>query len=161
EKEPGFLPAVLGMLADTPETHERVKAILDREEKAPAPALRAKDEVRTWLMQRSRFLRDELVKAAAEACFKESKYIEGEESLRALAKWECPKPRTVWETRGGGGEPRLAALAVALQLEHASRTNAAQAAEELRNRLKSIVTDRKAPGFARDFAVRGLLAVAW
>src|SRR6185503_13109360 len=133
--EPRFLFELLGMIADTPATHERVKAILDREEKAPALDPKATEGVRTWLMQRSRFFRDDLVKSAAAASFKEGKYMTGEDSLRALARLDWAKAEPVLEKHVAGEDPRLAALAIAIRLEHASTSNAVKAAEELRTRL--------------------------
>src|SRR5258706_10882517 len=108
-----------------------------------------------------RFIREDIVNEGGGRCLKEGMYIEGEEYLRPMARLDWAKAEPVLEKHVVGGEPRLVALAMAIQLEHASKANAGQSAEDLRNRLKSIVADKKAPGIAREFAVRGLLALTW
>ncbi len=165
EKDPENLPSLLDVLADTPETHEGVKNLLDRQS-----AIARSDEdgvneswnsaVKRWLMMRSRFFRDELIEGAGQAADQNGR-VNNEEELRALAKLDWAAAQPVLEKLAAGEGARTSALALALIYERSVESGGAALAESLRARLKSIVADRRAPGDARNTAYESLLASEW
>jgi hypothetical protein len=67
EKNPERLTALLDLLPDTTDTHDRVKKLLDREERTPHLSADQKQKTRKWLMTHSGYFRDELEQTAKEA----------------------------------------------------------------------------------------------
>ncbi len=159
EARPGLLPALLRFLPDTPEAHDRVRALLEG-----SPNLRRDDrariEVRSWLMRRSRHFRRELIASATQAA-DEDGGIRGREDLEALSRLDWHAAEPVLKAHAAGQHPRLAVLSVALLHNHAVEAGRWEEVDVLRARLIKTAADRDAPGRGRDVAIDALMTSDW
>ncbi|HEX5083344.1 MAG TPA: HEAT repeat domain-containing protein, partial [Blastocatellia bacterium] len=160
EKNPERLTALLDLLPDTADTHDRIKKILDREERTPRLSADHKRKAREWLMTHSGYFRDELAQAA-EGAKDENGWIAGESKIKALVRLDWARAEPILKKLASGDQPRAAALALALLYKRAVESNDARQEEALRTRLKAIVADRRANGYSRDAACDALLTTEW
>ena len=161
EKDPDDLWRLLDWLPDTPEAHDRVKALLDQMPPVDEKSRNSGTEyVHEWLMTHSRYFRDELVEQAGRLN-EANGYIHNEKLLIALARLDWKKAQPVLEHHLASGSPRRAALALSLQYTHAVETSDAAEEKNLRERLQKIATDTQAPGYARAKAGEALLKSSW
>jgi hypothetical protein len=160
EKSPERLTELLDLLPDAADTHDRVKKLLDQEERSPRPGVDWKKRAHEWLMSHSVYFRDELEQSAKEAK-DEDGGVSGEDRIEALAGLDWPRAEPVLKKLASGDQPRTAALALSLLYKHALKSNDARQEDALRTRLKAIVADREAKGYARDAACNSLLTTEW
>ncbi len=149
QRDPWRLGALLRYLPDEAPTYEWVKDHLDTSSRDVVEP--ARPAIREWLMQRSRHYRAELCAAAASARF-ERNAIVGQEAVEALARLDGVAAEPVLRAHTDGGEPRLRALALGLQLDRAVHDRALARAVALEAALRAIVADKTAPGLARALA---------
>jgi hypothetical protein len=99
----------------------------------------------------------------ARAAHWKGSYLEHEDAVRELAAHGAPVAvLPVLRAHERADEARLRILAQALLYEHAARLGVDQAERErLRQALMTTAEDRKAPGTARNEAMRVLMAGAW
>jgi len=160
EKNPERLTELLDLLPDTDDTRNRLKKLLDQEERSPQFSADWKKKVREWLMTHSGFFRDELEQAAKEAKDDDG-WVSGEDKIEALVKLDWPRAEPMLKKLSSGDQPRTAALALSLLYKHAAKSNDAPQEEALRIRLKSIVAESQAKGYARNAACGALLTTEW
>ncbi|HKQ77803.1 MAG TPA: HEAT repeat domain-containing protein [Blastocatellia bacterium] len=160
EKNPATLISLLDLLPAGADTHDRVKKLLDQEELSPQLGADWNKRAREWLMTHSAYFRDELERAAKEAK-DEDGWVRGKEIIEALVKLDWPRAEPLLKKLASGAQPRTAALALSLLYKYAVKSNDAQQEEALRTRLKSIVADKQAKGYARDTAGEALLTSEW
>lgn len=150
---PEWLQRLMGILPDTPATHDQIYQLLQSE---PEEGAYWKITARVYLQHRSQYFRDDLL---AEARSDEFDARRG--SLPSLAKldWEAAKP--IVEQMLGGTNPDGAALALGVQHEHAVSTGDAAQAESVRAKLKAMVSNRQANPFVRWQALASVMASEW
>ena len=159
-KMPEALPLLLNLLPDTVDARDRVKKLLDQETLSPRFHADWKTRVREWLMMNSRYFREELVLAAGVAKDDEG-WVKGKDDLNALARLDWQQAEPLLKRLAASDQARTAALALSLLYTNAAKNGKAAQGEEYRARLKSVVTDRKAPASARDTACETLLKTDW
>jgi len=173
-KKPRRFPSYEWLLPETPEAVANIKAAYDKlTEPAPRPASASapqpgsapvdpvqelRRQIHNWLLTRSLYFRDELIRDATNARF--DGYLIGLGANAALARLDWSAAEPLLNKHAAGSEPHVAAAAMALLYEHADKTGN-KAADELRQRLRGIVEDRKALGFVRDHAFKALMSSAW
>lgn len=101
--------------------------------------------------------------AQAQAAYWTGSYLKGDDSVRELALGGEPRAAlTVLRAHEKAGEPRLRALALALQYEHAKRLGVdAATRERLHRELMAMAENAQAPGYVREEACRVLLDQEW
>ena len=125
EQNHDLLPSLVDYLPDTPESHERVKALFDNrvpneDEDNDWKEKYWQSKVHRWLMLHSRYFRDDLVQEASKV--RESRPGEGdvgnEYYITALARldWERVEPILAQLMRSS--LPGQATFALSLQLSH-------------------------------------------
>lgn len=155
---PELVGDLLEMLPENAATFDAVEALLTGDVKWRDR--READGVRTWLMRRCRYHREELVRAASLARDEQTR-IDHEEDLRALAKLDAPGAEALLARMQRGDQPRTAALATALAYETAMARGDATGSEALRQRLKTIAESGASPAHARYLAALALLSSEW
>jgi len=160
EKNPAALTSLLNLLPKGADTHDRLKKLLDHEERSPQFNADWKKRVREWLMTHSGYFRGELEQAAKEAK-DEDGWVRGKDKIEALANLDWPRAEPLLKKLAAGDQPRAAAFALSLLYKYAVKSNDAREEEALRTRLKSIVADRQAKGHARDTACDALTTTEW
>jgi hypothetical protein len=149
--------------AGTPRDTELVEALLRLQPLAPAAnALEARPQPdreapapRSYSNASSR----KALEKDAAAAHDDEGYVLGGASLTDLTRIDWLRAQPLLARFAEEREPRRAALALALLYRH-ELTKGAQV-EALRLRLKSIATDRRAPGAARTAAFEALLTTDW
>lgn len=101
--------------------------------------------------------------AQAQAAHWTGSYLQGDDSIRELAQHgPASSALNLLIAHEKSAEPRLRALAIALQFEHAQRLGVdAAARERLHRALLALAEDTQAPGYSRAEACRVLLAGNW
>jgi hypothetical protein len=160
EAGPERLPRLISLLPDAPETAERVKKLYDAAQGSEKLDDAWRMRVREWLEFNSVYFVSELLGDARKAHDK-SGYVDGEAGLRALAKVEWDSAEPLLRSLSSGGQPRTAALALALLHRHALEAKDSGGEELFRARLQAIASDRNAPGHARDTTVEELSLTEW
>lgn len=158
ERRPETLPGLLEVLSTRPVVLERVKALYDTE--SPRRSDSWGKKVRDWLMQRSDFLRNDLMAEARGATDSENG-VAGQAALEALARLDPEAARPILEDGRRSARPRLATLALSLLYKDALRRGESEEEKRWRTDLKAVATDREAPGYARNRAVHTLMASPW
>lgn len=170
-----FRILLFDLAPDTSEAHDRIKAILDKRPPLPVnwnqPDQRElspdqqqefswQQTVRNWLMQHSRYFRDELVQRASQI-YEAEGMIHNEGVLVSLARIDWERAQTVLEMHATSNSPRRAALSLAIQYKRAVEMADADSAESLRERLLKITRDKQSPAYARHKAAEMLINTAW
>jgi hypothetical protein len=171
ENDPDELPSLLNLLPDTPEAHDRVKALFDQ--RVPVDA-KSKDHlekdwqesVRNWLMLRSRYFREDLLAQLNQLTQLPDANLEntgmvGSYFLSALAKldWEAAKP--MLERMSESSTSNRAALALSVDYKHTLDAKDQSREALLRERLKQMAQNPKASSFARTLLLDALLRADW
>lgn len=121
-----------------------------------------RDDVREWLVLKSKYFLNELLARANKVKDNEEDGdIEDEESLEALAKLDWSSAEPLLRGLATTGGPRSSAFAIKLLYEHAISTNDTAGEEKFRTELQTIVSDRSARGYARDLAIEILSLTKW
>lgn len=156
-------------LPDTPDTHARVRAVMDagltsyygqtddKEVRRHEEGWKAK--LQAWLLLHSQFYLDELAQKARDSK-DENGEITAEKYLRALAKLDWERAQPLLENYSYSSHLRTATLALTLRYEHAVKTNSNEVAG-LRTRLQELVAHPQSPGKARDLACQALMQAPW
>lgn len=156
EVEPAFSGSLLDFLPNTPDTHARLKRILDEERNASDEhrVMGSHDSLRSlreWLMSHSEYLRDELIREAGDVKDDDSN-VKGSKLLAALARIDWLTAEPLLKNYAEGAAPRTAAFALNLLFAHATQSNQRAEADTYRGRLERIAGDIRAPGKARALA---------
>lgn len=160
EAGPESLPRLIALLPDAPETAERVKKLYDAAQGDERFDEGWRKAVREWLQFNSAYFLSDLLSAARKAGDKAG-YVDKEEALKALAKVDWGSAEPLLRSLSGGGQPRTAALALALLHRHALDAKDSAGEEHFRSLLQSVASDRSAPARARDTAVDELSQTQW
>jgi hypothetical protein len=160
EAEPERLPRLVSLLPDAPETAERVKKLYDAAQGSEKFDESWRMSVRRWLEFNSNYFESELLGEARKVADKGGS-VAGETALRALAKVDRESAEPLLRSLSSGGQPRTAAVALALLHRRALEAKDAPGEELFRARLQAIASDRNAPGYARDTAVGELSLTEW
>ena len=160
EANPEILARLLSRLPETASSYDRIKSLLDDEERQPRYGAAWSRRVERYLMFHSRYFRQELIQAARDA-HDERYQAKGEAELGALAKLDWTAAEPILKTHAEGENARTAALSLALIYGHHIEAGAEDKARPYREALMRIVEDRSAPGYARDAAARALLKTRW
>ena len=111
--------------------------------------------MKRWLMTRSEYFRDDLIRAAKNAAYKEG-WLEGEQELLALAHLDWSQAEPILQAHAAGDEPRCAAEVRSILFEHAIKNKDADKATLLQKQLQAAVADKRALPEVRDIACRAL-----
>ena len=162
-EEPRFYSRVLELLPDTAQAHDRIKHFLDELDRGDVNHPRdyytaqARELLRTWLSRHSQHYRDLLIQRARKVSEDDRGHFDGDANLEALAKldWQTAKPIIdVYLSYSSS----VSAYALALLYAHCEEP---ARIEELRERLKSLASDKTSLAQSRKFAVDALLQTDW
>lgn len=159
-RDPASLRELFRILPETDAVFDVVAKILDAEKRTKKLDQNDADETRQWLRQRSRYLREELLRAASDATDEEN-WIRNEEDVRAIARLDPAAAKPIIEKHLASVQPRLAALAATLLYAQAAADRDEQAVGILRDRLRTIAQSTATPAMARNLAAGALLASPW
>ncbi|MFN7945496.1 MAG: HEAT repeat domain-containing protein [Blastocatellia bacterium] len=158
ENRPWLLPGLLNFLPDTPDTHDRLYKLLtenpdEKEEEWPKP-------VKGWLQLHSRYFRDELLASLTPARDDVMALTQGQK-LAALARLDWDAARPLIERDAASSIPLVAVMSMWLQYKHACESGETAQIENLRARLKSLVTNPQADLTTRKVAFEMLIEIEW
>ena len=171
EQQPDKLVFLLEqeLLPDTPDTHARIKAMMDagltsyygqtEEKEVRRHEESWKAKLREWLTLRSQFFLDDL-EQKARGVKDENGEIIAERDLQALAKLDWERAKLLLDNYAYSPQLRTATRALTLLYEHAVASNSTETAS-LRARLQELVTNQQAPGKARSLACTTLMQSKW
>lgn len=160
EADPGYLGSLLDFVPDNPETAARVIKVY---ETVPHDEEYSEDwhkRVQKWLRFNTAYYLDELAALAAMVS-KKAGYIDHADALAAWVKQDRTRALPLVRSLAESGEPRLAALAIALLYRDAIAAKELSAEGLFRTRLQAIAADRNAPGWARYRAIDELSNSEW
>lgn len=153
-------------MPQTPEAHDRIRAVYDRYE--PPPNEKRdwqggwKKRVHDWLMKHSRHFREELVRRAASIGFNGHHIdVKAMFALRDLIKMDWQAANEILQRLLDGDDQILKTYAVTLLHSRAGSSGDHEEESRWRKRLKAVAEDRAAPGFARNQALETLLVSSW
>lgn len=160
EADPEYLPSLLSIVPDSPSVHDRIKALLDHEQRSPRFSADWQRTVTRYLMLHSRYFRQDLIKAA-QGAHDEGSTPRGAEELAALAglDWDAAEP--ILTKLAASENERVGSAALALLYRHYTEAGSEAKAGGFRDRLKRIVENKSAAGRARDTAAEVLLTTRW
>ncbi len=184
EQDSEILPKLIGLMPDTPEAHNRIKAILDARPKlnvewgiGTISGIRREDTdelfwqwpVRDWLMKRSQHFRDELFAEASKMLQTKANAIGSsgvvtvdiEGALESLIQLDWEKAKPLLDKQAASDSPHLVAKSLGLQFKHAVETAEASQQAVLLERLLQIANDKEAAESARREARNALLKTDW
>lgn len=173
-RKPRRFPSYEWLLPESPEAVAKIKAVYDKlggtknpatspaPESSPAPVDPVQElrrQIHDWLLTRSLYFRDELIRNATNARFDE--YVIGQDAMAALARldWQAAEP--ILKKHAADSGQNVATAALALAYEHADKTGDQDGADKLRRRLRAIAQDRKAHKYARECAFRAVMDSGW
>ena len=159
--DPEKLPGVLGVLADDPKIHAKVKELYESAPKQPWFSDHWKNAVHDWLMLNSEDFRSDLFEVARAATDDEDGWVINEEELAALARLDWSAARPILDQHVTGGPSRVATYSLSLRYEHAVQVDDHDEAGRLRETLQGIAADRTAHGYSRDRAIDTLVGADW
>jgi hypothetical protein len=157
EAYPRYAADLAHLVPRTPEATKRLLALLDRVPDQGDPS--ARQQIIRHLSQTSDLFRPQLIAHVKEA-HEGPGFMENESDVRALARLDWNQAEPLLTDLAQPDKPRLSALSLALQYQHAA-VSANPKADDLRRRLTAIATDSSSPAKARDLAVEGLMATQW
>jgi hypothetical protein len=161
-EEPRFYLNVLNLLPDTPKAHDRVKQFLDQADNRRDAyyAEGRQSDLRIWLRRHSSYFREELIREAKKVD-DESTYLKNKEDIEALANldWQAASP--IIETHLSSNSPNIAAYALGLIYEHTVESGETAQADQLRERLKSVVANKQLNGNDRKAAFNLIMKHDW
>ncbi|HKS39099.1 MAG TPA: HEAT repeat domain-containing protein [Blastocatellia bacterium] len=161
-EEPRFYLNLLDLLPDTAKAHDRVKQFLDQADNGRDAyyAEGGQHYLRIWLRRHSRYFREELIREAKKVD-DENTYLKNEEDIEALANldWQAASP--IIETHLNSNSPHIAAYALGLIYEHTVESGETAQVDQLRERLKSIVTNKQLSGSDRKAAFNLIMQHDW
>jgi hypothetical protein len=156
------LPGLVSLFSPDESTAKRIKELYDRASSDRNLDDDSLGKVKRWLVFNSKyFLGDLLALASKVKDVEKDGNISNEEALVALARvdWETAEPLV--KAFATGNQPRSSALATTLLYKQAIATKDLDAEEKYRSRLKTIASDRNAPGRARDTSIDALSLTEW
>lgn len=157
EAHPDWAPDLAHLFPKTPDANRRLLALLNRAHNIGKGDPR--EQITQYLSRNSDYFRSLLIQNAQSA-FEGEGFVENEEDLRALARLDWNAAAPLLDRLAAMSQPRISALALALQSEHAAQ-HASPAAAPLRDRLEAIAVNRHLPARARDYAVDSLIKTEW
>lgn len=160
ESDPEILPRLLPLIPDNAEAAERVKKLYDASQGSATLDDAWRKSVRAWLKFNSKYFLDELLTLARKVRDKDSS-VENDEALSALAKVDPETAEPMLQALSVGGQPRTAAVALALLYRNARAAKDATAEEKYRARLQMVAADHNAPAHARATAIETLTLTEW
>jgi hypothetical protein len=148
---PERLQNLMGMLPDTPATHDQIYQLVQSDELGYENVI-----ARLFLQHRSQYFREELLADARSDAFDARR-----QALPSLAKldWDAAKP--IVEQMLGGTDPDAVALALGIQRAHALRVGEVAQAESTLTKLKEIVSNRQLSPFPRCQALSNVMESEW
>jgi hypothetical protein len=173
-RHPSDLSYVLDLLDENDTTtHDRLKHLLDTSPPPKPPPPDRPDEAETWqrdvhdwLMENSRYFRDELKSRAASMHVEKDgvgNQLKNDDALNALAKldWDAARPLAERQMAAPGADVQVVAFAAFVLFEGETKAGHPAAAKAARTKLLAIAADPNAPAAAHSIAVRSLIAVRW
>lgn len=157
EAYPDWAADLAHLFPRTDDADRRLFALLDRVHDIGTGDPRQK--IIGYLSRNGRYFRSVLLENAR-AAHEGDGFVENDEDLRALARLDWANASPLLTRFALQKRPRMHALALGLQYEHAAQFHL-HAARGLREQLKSIAGDRSVPGSARDFAIASLMRTDW
>ncbi|HYE73893.1 MAG TPA: hypothetical protein VEF04_11205, partial [Blastocatellia bacterium] len=165
-QEPNLYSRVVQLFPDTPQAHERIKEFLAQPEPLNATdweIIKFKDaqgNLRRWLMQRSEYYREELLRYASEVKI-DGPTLVGENSLTALARLDWKSAQPLLENYRRHSESAISTLAMRLLYLHAVKVKDRNQAEDLRQQLQRLVTNPQVSEKAREMAYETVMQHEW
>ncbi|MCK4565568.1 MAG: hypothetical protein KAU94_12935, partial [Verrucomicrobia bacterium] len=103
---PEYLPILLDVLIKSSATYDSVFSILQKNEAQEIYTQAETDAIKQWLMVRSKYFRDDLVREAKSIHF-DGEYLQKEEALQQLSEldWDTAKP--LLEINAQNNEPHV------------------------------------------------------
>ena len=158
ENRPWLLPGLLNHLPDKPDTHDRLYKLLTENPDEKEEEWRS--SVEGWLQLHSRYFRDELLASVSSAGNDEMALMQWE-MLAALARLDWDAARPLIERYAASSMPLVATMSTWLQYKHACDSGDTAQIENLRARLKSVVTNPQADLTVRTAAFEILVEIEW
>lgn len=158
EEKPEWIPNLLPLLPTSEATHDVLYGIYQQHRKELGEAWGKK--VSEFLRRNSKYFRSELLQFSANARDGEH-WVHNEDDLLALARLDWNAAEALLQRFSRGDQPRLVSLSLGTLYAHSATSGDESVVVELRERLRSIAEDRKAPGVARDSAIAALLETEW
>jgi hypothetical protein len=158
-RDPGQLPALLRWFGEPDEEiAAKLKAIYNQVAAKPAKSF-APADLHDWLMEHSRYFRDELIAKTRET-FAGADAQRLRESVQTLARLDRHAAEELLRSlrESGNAFTRAAALVALLELEGAG---SATELETWRAELRRMAADAATPPRARDYAISGLMRKPW
>ena len=161
EAAPERLSRLVSLLPDTTAAADRVKRLYDDAQGSTTLNQDWHQQVREWLTVNSKYFLDDLLAQARKVRDRDG-YVENETALTALAKVDPDTAAPMLQALAVGGQPRTAAVALALLYRHARDVLKDAATEEsYRANLQAIAADHNLPADARDTAIEALSLAEW
>jgi HEAT repeat protein len=157
EAYPDWAPDLAHLFPKTPDANRRLLVLLDRAHNIGKG--NPQEQITQHLSRNSDYFRPLLVQNAQSVSEGEG-FVEHEEDLRAQARLDWNAVVPLLDRLAAMSQPRISALALALQYEHAAQL-ASPAAVPLRDRLMTTAVNRHLPARARDYAVDSLMKTEW
>lgn len=156
-----MLTAYVSVFPAEESTAKRIKDVYDKALSEPSNDI-SLDTVKNWLMFKSKFFVHELF-ARASRLKEDNKTgsIDNQEALVALARLDWQTAEPLVKGLASGSQPRSSALALTLLYQQAISDKDLDGEEKYRSRLKTIASDRNAPGRARDTSIEALSKTEW
>jgi hypothetical protein len=154
EDDPERIPALVDLLPETTDTHDRLYRLLQEEQ----DDISWKRSLRQWLRFNSRYFRDELI---AEARVEDVLGSLPGNKLKLLARIDWESARPIVEAFASAGNTQMAAIAFSLLYERALRDGDSAQAEKYRALLKAIVVNVRTSQYGRLVALSSLADAEW
>lgn len=157
-----LLTAYVSVFPGDESTAKRIKDAYDKALSEPPSYEISLDTVKKWLLFKSKFFLSELF-ARARKVKEDDKTgsIDNQEALVALARLDWQTAEPLVKALAGGNQPRAGALALRLLYQQAISAKDLDAEEKYCGRLRTIASDRNAPGRAREIAIDSLSTTDW
>lgn len=160
-KDIRLLTAYVSVFPGDDSTAKRIKDVYDKALNDPSLDI-SLDTVKNWLMFKSKFFVNELFARASRLKDDDkSGSINNQDALEALARLDWQTAEPLVKAFANSAQPRSSALALTLLYQQAISDKDLDAEENYRSRLKTIASDRNAPGRARDTSIEALSKTDW
>jgi HEAT repeat protein len=154
EDDPELVPALIDLLPETTDTHDRLYKLLQGEQ----GEIFWKRFLRFWLQSNSRYFRDDLIAEAREEA------VNGPMSaykLRLLSRVDWETARPILEAVASGGNAQMKPVAFSMLYEQAQQDGDSAQAEKYRALLKAIVVNHQALPDGGQVALSSLADAEW
>lgn len=159
---PSLLAAFLNVLPDSEATAAKVKELYEAGLSNENLDENWRATVKEWLIFNSAYFLSELHARANKAKDNdESGNVDELGALLALAKYDWSSAEPLLRNLNASGQPRSAAMALAVFYRHSVDAQDAAAEERYRRTLKTIAENSRQPGDARDTAIGALSRSEW